>query len=98
MKKAMCKDLHVDVSLNQCHWTKILVARQYQEDTKEDFPRLYDYVKKLKMNNKDSTIELDAPNNTYNRLYICFKAIRIGFMNGCRLIIGFDRYFFKIPL
>lgn len=50
------------------------------------------------MSNKDSTVELDAPNNIFQRLYVCFKAMRIGFVNGCRPIIGLDRCFLKGPL
>lgn len=45
------------------------------------------------MSNKDSTIELDAPDNVFNRIYVYFIAIRMEFVTGCRPVIGLNRYF-----
>lgn len=67
-------------------------------DTKEEFARLYDYIKELKISNKDNKIELDALNNVYKRIYIYFKIMRVGFITGYRLVISLDGYFLKGPL
>lgn len=52
----------------------------------------------LKVNNKDNSVELDASRNVLNRLYMCFKVMRMGFMTRSKPIIGLDRCFLKSPL
>ncbi|XP_062074891.1 uncharacterized protein LOC133778892 [Humulus lupulus] len=66
---------------------------------KEQYAILDDYCKRLLATNPGSTVKLktDLVNGRrqFQRIYICLKACRDGWLGGCRPLIGLDGYFLK---
>ncbi|XP_074374737.1 uncharacterized protein LOC141715155 [Apium graveolens] len=91
----------IQCTLNQCWWAKKAAMSEVESVLKEHYARLRDYgVEVLRINPgsslfiKGETSE-ESENPTFQRLYICFAALRIGFLNGCRKVIGLDGCFLK---
>ena len=95
------KDLGVIVSPHVCRAAKGVVIKQMEEKYKQEFKILNDYVEKLKATNLGSTIIVIFDEATrdgdpiFDRMYICFAALREGFLGRCRCIIGLDGCFLK---
>ena len=72
-----------------------------EEKQKEKFKVLNDYVEKLKATNLESTVIVISKNATpdsevvFDRMYICFGALKEGFLRGCKCFIGLDGCFLK---
>ena len=95
------KDLGVIVSQTVCRAAKGEVIKQMEEKYKEEFKVLNDYAEELKATNPESTVIVISKNATldleaiFDRLYICFEALKKGFLGGCRCFIGLDGCFLK---
>ena len=95
------KDFGVIVSPHVCRAAKGKVIKQMNEKYKKEFQKLNNYVKKLKATNLGSTVIVISKNAVgdsepiFDRLYICFVALKEGFLGGCRHIIGLDGFFLK---
>ncbi|KAG5581486.1 hypothetical protein H5410_052113 [Solanum commersonii] len=65
------------------------------------FARSYDYAEELKSTNPGTTVVVRTSKNTipgkevFQGIYICLEALKSGWMEGCRRIIGFDGTFLK---
>ncbi|XP_062119248.1 uncharacterized protein LOC133832997 [Humulus lupulus] len=66
---------------------------------KEQYAILDDYCKRLLATNPGSTVKLKTylvnGRRTFQRIYICLKACRDGWLGGCRPLIGLDGCFLK---
>ncbi|EOY32076.1 Gag-pol polyprotein-like protein [Theobroma cacao] len=95
------KDLRVRVSFNVCRAPKLEVIKKIEETYKEEYLVLNDYVEELKLTNPRSTIFVTSHKPTldsmpvFEKIYICFGALKQGFLGGCRHIIGLDGCFLK---
>ena len=93
------KDLGVMVSHTVCITTKGEVIKQMVEKYKKEFKVQNDYTEELKATNPESTVIVISKNATldseaiFDRLYICFGALKKGFLGGCRCFIGLDGCF-----
>ena len=60
---------------------------------------VFDYQLELLRSNPGNTVvvklDLDEPQLTFMRFYVCFDACKKGFLAGCRKVIGLDGCFFK---
>ncbi|XP_031378968.1 uncharacterized protein LOC116194318 [Punica granatum] len=58
---------------------------------------LRDYAHEILRSNPGSTVllQVELETHEFERLYICLKACKRGFQEGCRPIIGLDGYFLK---
>ncbi|KAK9938089.1 hypothetical protein M0R45_014848 [Rubus argutus] len=67
----------------------------------EQYALLRSYGEELKRRNPSSTvkikIELRGEDPIFQRMYICYAALREGFLLGCRHVIGLDGCFLKGP-
>ena len=69
----------------------------------EQYHRLWDYVATVKNSNPDSHISLQIDRRnveeraTFQRIYYGLGALKNGFLEGCRPIIGLDGCFLKSP-
>ncbi|KAG8363714.1 hypothetical protein BUALT_Bualt19G0051100 [Buddleja alternifolia] len=83
---------------------KIYRAKRYtlelvKEDTKEQYNLLYNYCETVVKHNPTSTSILKEDRSlnppVLERMYFCLACMRVGFLDGCRLIIGLDGCFLK---
>ncbi|KAL0374433.1 UNVERIFIED_CONTAM: hypothetical protein Sradi_3359000 [Sesamum radiatum] len=65
------------------------------------FSKLWDYAEELRRTNPGSTIILgvndESGENRFEKFYVCFSAMKDGFLGGCRPIIGVDGCHLKGP-
>nr|XP_016436343.1 PREDICTED: uncharacterized protein LOC107762494 [Nicotiana tabacum] len=80
---------------------KCMVLKQFMRDWKLEFSRLCDYVDIIKSTNPGSScwigIDKDTKpgKNLFVYFYVCFDALKRGWLKGCKKIIGFDGCFLK---
>nr|AAW28568.1 Putative transposon MuDR mudrA-like protein, identical [Solanum demissum] len=95
------KDYGLYVSKISCRRAKMKVINDHMGDFIEEFARLYDYAKELKSTNLGTTMVVRTSKNTipgkevFQGIYICLGALKSGWMEGCRRIIGFDGAYLK---
>ncbi|XP_019255044.1 PREDICTED: uncharacterized protein LOC109233618 [Nicotiana attenuata] len=74
---------------------------QYLGDYKKEFARIYDYADQLRYTNPGSTVVVKTSKETipgkevFVGIYICLHACKVGWLEGCRNVIGFDGAFLK---
>ncbi|XP_052198412.1 uncharacterized protein LOC127805696 [Diospyros lotus] len=100
--KTLCKTLlKVEVNTSVCRNAKAAVLKEVMGCYVEEFRNLWGYVRELRKSNPGSTIILKTCTNNpekknyFDRLYICFDALKRGWLVGCRKIIGVDGCFLK---
>ncbi|KAL2896876.1 Lactotransferrin [Bienertia sinuspersici] len=64
---------------------------------KEQYGLLYRYSNEIMKSNPNNTIKFKLDNGIFERVYICFDAIKKGFLAGCRPFFGIDGCFLKGP-
>lgn len=80
--------------------TRKFILKKVTGDHIAEFGRLYDYRDVLLQINPGSTCVVKVANledykKEFISLYICFAAMKKGFMEGCRKCIGLDGCFLK---
>ncbi|GJW40334.1 hypothetical protein Tco_0066179 [Tanacetum coccineum] len=88
----------INVSLGQCKRAKQMAVYDYEGGLIDHYGKLWDYRHQLLTSNPVSTIKLevetlDGGKIVFNRMYICFKAMKDGWSGGCRRVIGLDGCF-----
>ncbi|GLU16182.1 hypothetical protein SLE2022_326270 [Rubroshorea leprosula] len=103
IQQGMHEELHLEITISQARREKQLIIKEFQGDYKKEYSELFDYRQEILKRNPTSTVEIyvERPtldlNNVFIRFYVCFAALRKGFLTGCRPIIGFDGAFLKGP-
>ncbi|XP_056684368.1 uncharacterized protein [Spinacia oleracea] len=64
---------------------------------KEQYSLLHRYAQEILRSNPENTVKFKLDNNVFERIYICFAAIKKGFLAGCRAFFGIDGCFLKGP-
>ena len=64
---------------------------------KEQYALLPRYAAEILRSNPGNTVKLKLDANVFDRLYLCFEALRKGFLAGCRPFISLDGCFLKGP-
>ncbi|XP_024317517.1 uncharacterized protein LOC100846822 [Brachypodium distachyon] len=99
MKETVLEEMLVDVSISKCKRAKRIVLDRTMDATKGEYSKVFEYQAELLRSNPGSTVVVkldpDAEKPTFLRFYMCFAAIKRGFMAGCRKVIGLDGCFFK---
>nr|GEW89042.1 hypothetical protein [Tanacetum cinerariifolium] len=95
LKKYKCK---VFVSL--ARRGKIKALQQYETCLEDHYEMLLSYAVEILASNEGSTckigVDIMANGKTYfSSFYICFKALKEGWLEGCRRVIGLDGCFLK---
>ncbi|CAL8173644.1 unnamed protein product [Prunus armeniaca] len=92
--KLIRKHYAIDVTEAQVYKAKSFAKSRIQGSIEEQYGKLWDYCEELKSNNPGSTVivktELQGENPIFKRVYICFGALKKGFVEGCRPVVGFD--------
>ncbi|KAH0641025.1 hypothetical protein KY290_036391 [Solanum tuberosum] len=104
--KEMNADLHrvfeLNVSEAKCKRAKKEVLESLEGSFVDSYNKLEGYATKLRSCNTGSDIVIDFSKEALSngkrkflKMYICFKAIKLGFKSGLRPLIGLDGAFFK---
>ncbi|WVZ75505.1 hypothetical protein U9M48_023551 [Paspalum notatum var. saurae] len=100
IKKVVLKDMLADASIAKCKRAKSLVLKAALDSMKGEYTRVYDYQAELLRSNPGSTVVvcLDPEiedRQVFERFYVCFDALKRGFIAGCRRVVGLDGCWFK---
>ncbi|XP_058216410.1 uncharacterized protein LOC131327323 [Rhododendron vialii] len=90
-------DFQCDVSESQCYRVRGKVLRKIQGTIEDQYARLWDYCNEIMRSNPDTSVYIrlkpdqdGIATNVFQRFYICWAALKKGFREGCRPIIGVD--------
>ncbi|KAK6776159.1 hypothetical protein RDI58_027160 [Solanum bulbocastanum] len=98
----LCREelgLHVGKTI--CYKAKMMILRENMGDWNMEFARLCDYAEVIKQTNPGSSVwvrmdkETVPGKNLFVYFYVCLDALKKGWKEGCRRIIGFDGCFLK---
>jgi len=100
MKAAVLKDLFADVSISKCKRAKSLVLQKALDAMKGEYSRVYDYQLELQRSNPGTTVAICLDQEiedkkVFEKMYVCFDALKKGLLAGCRKVIGLDGCWFK---
>jgi hypothetical protein len=93
----------VDVSTSCMYKARAKARQKIYGKLEDQYGHLWDYCETLRMTNKGSCvmIKVDRPNPhvapKFGRLYFSLPAMKKGFLDGCRPVIGVDECFLKGP-
>ena len=95
LKKYKCK-----VSISQARRGKIKALKQYETCLEDHYGMLWSYAAEILSSNEGSTCKLGVTTmpdgkNYFDSFYVCFKALKEGWLEGCRRVIGLDGCFLK---
>ncbi|XP_050238220.1 uncharacterized protein LOC126687706 [Mercurialis annua] len=81
---------------------RINILQEAMGDPVIEYAMLQDYVDEINRSNPGSTCFVDVNHNndgtrTFVRFYMCLHALKEGFKEGCRKVIGLDGCFLKGP-
>ncbi|KAL3515876.1 hypothetical protein ACH5RR_022778 [Cinchona calisaya] len=90
------RELNANITRHQVYTTfqkaKILIYGKY----KKQYSKIWDYyeelLKKIPGSTVDIVIAVDeiSGKERFQRMYICFEALKMGFREGCRPVVGVD--------
>ncbi|XP_023772459.1 uncharacterized protein LOC111921112 [Lactuca sativa] len=100
MKAKVSTTFNINVSVGQCRNAKKFALQEIEGSLIEHYGRSWSYGEEIIRSNPGSTVRLDVdimPDSTtlFSKFYVCFKAVRDGWFEGCRHVIGFDGCFLK---
>ena len=90
------KHLVVDISVNQVYRAKQMARSFLREDDAMQYTWLRDYVEMICITDIGSKVilqsEMDNENSQprFKRMYVRYNAQKVGFLSGCRPLIGLD--------
>ena len=95
LKKYKCK-----VTVSQARRGKIKALQQYETCLEDHYGKLWSYAAEILNSNPGSTCKMGVTSmpdgKTYfSSFYVCYKALKQGWLEGCRRIIGLDGCFLK---
>ncbi|XP_020271073.1 uncharacterized protein LOC109846259 [Asparagus officinalis] len=76
-------------------WGKERAQEAMNGDSYESYDQLRWYEQKVKETNPGSYICIDQNEGRFKRLFICYAACIVGFLNGCRPLLFLDGTFLK---
>ncbi|KAI8530205.1 hypothetical protein RHMOL_Rhmol11G0037500 [Rhododendron molle] len=98
------KERTVKVSIQKVYRAMQMALELIQGSAEEQFQQLWGYVEEVRSSNLGTTIKMKVKLNTgsgnfakFKRLYICWGALKKGFLEGCRPLIGLDGCHLKGP-
>ncbi|KAK4383755.1 hypothetical protein Sango_2746100 [Sesamum angolense] len=103
-RKDIIKDIRCHVSKHQAYRVKRKALNAIEGRVEDQFDQLWDYAAELRASNPRSTVIMamtkrddGTDRGKFEKLYVCFDALRQGFLHGCRPFIGVDGCHLKGP-
>ncbi|KAG5522743.1 hypothetical protein RHGRI_034780 [Rhododendron griersonianum] len=91
------QDFTCNVSRSQCYMARRKVLRKIEGRVEDQYAKLWDYCHEIKRTNPDTSVYIHLKpdqdgiaTNVFQRFYICWEALKKGFVEGCRPIVGVD--------
>ena len=93
--KRVNRECGCEVKYHKCYNAKKIAMRMIYGDANEEYSRVWDYAETIRKFNLGSTtivkcIGIESPPPLFQRMYICLKACKEGFVARCQRIIGVD--------
>ncbi|KAL8477002.1 hypothetical protein ACS0TY_029342 [Phlomoides rotata] len=84
-------DLRCEVSRHQAYKAKVKALKKIEGDPDVQYSKLWSYAEELRKTNPGSTIILGTTEDSrFDRFYVCWNAMKRGFLGGCRPLLGVD--------
>ena len=90
------QDVYVDLSINQVYRGKRKVREFILGDERLQYGKLRNYVEMIRVIDVESKVilqtEITEPNTQpkFKRMYVRYNAQKVGFLGGCRPLVGLD--------
>ncbi|KAL2230508.1 UNVERIFIED_CONTAM: hypothetical protein Sindi_1645200 [Sesamum indicum] len=88
------EEIRCNITRNQAVRAKRLALLMLEGSASEQYALLWDYADEIKRSNPGSTVilgtEQEGEENMLDRFYVCLQALKLNFLNGCRLVICVD--------
>ena len=103
LKEQLQQKYQLNISTSKIKRAKGQAVMKVKGDFSEQYGGIRDYVLELQRSNEDTTVKLDLerdynPNDTtrqFKRIYVCIGALKRGFKEGLRDLLGLDGCFMK---
>ncbi|KAL2245754.1 UNVERIFIED_CONTAM: hypothetical protein Sindi_2843600 [Sesamum indicum] len=94
-------EIRCHISKDQAYRAKRKALKKLEGSPEYQYTRLWDYADEIRRTNPGSTVIVGTEDvggeNRFSKFYVCFSAMKIGFKEGCRKIIGVDGCHLKGP-
>ncbi|CAI9296705.1 unnamed protein product [Lactuca saligna] len=99
LRFAKCDRSRILLSKGQCERARALAFTLIEGKLTDHYARIWDYGNEVLQSNPGSTVEIGVDVNLdakyFKRIYICLKALKEGWLKGCRKVIDLDGCFLK---
>ena len=101
LKKYVKEIYGLEVSFSMVKRAKKIVLDSVVINFEEQFRHLMTYADMIRKSDPDATVdvvvhrEAEGSEPIFERMYVCFGAMKYGFTNGCRNFLGLDGCFLK---
>ncbi|XP_023760232.1 uncharacterized protein LOC111908649 [Lactuca sativa] len=99
MKADFLQRYSLKLSKGQCERVRTLAFTLIDGKLTDHYARIWDYGNEVLRSNLGSTVEIGVNVNPdakyFKRIYICLKALKEGWLKGCRKVIDLDGCFLK---
>jgi len=94
------KKFKISISTSKCNRAKQKAMLMIEGKISDHYARIWDYATEIKRSNPGCTVQVGVNinpdgNHYFHRFYVCFHALKTGWKNGCRRVIGLDGCFLK---
>ncbi|KAK8530667.1 hypothetical protein V6N13_122291 [Hibiscus sabdariffa] len=89
------KELKLEINWMKGYRTKVKALEIMRGKDEDQYSKLPKYCGELRKRNPGSTTILHLERSLFQKIYICIKALKDGFLAGCRPIISIDECWLK---
>ncbi|KAL4579814.1 hypothetical protein LXL04_015981 [Taraxacum kok-saghyz] len=82
MKAFISKKFNITVSIGQCRNARKFALSEIEGNLIEHYRRLWDYAEEIRRSNPGSTVQALLDRGFFKGFYVCFKAVRDGWVDG----------------
>ncbi|XP_031101839.1 uncharacterized protein LOC116005739 [Ipomoea triloba] len=101
LSKTIKDEFSINVTVSMCRRAITGILKKLDIGYETQFKRLRDYAQECLNSNPGSTVKIKTTRTVptspmvFERIYVCFHAMKMGFLAGCRKFIGLDGCFLK---
>ncbi|XP_019161425.1 PREDICTED: uncharacterized protein LOC109158062 [Ipomoea nil] len=101
LSRVIKAELNINITMSMCRRAIMRILKKLDIGYESQFKRLRDYAQECLNSNPGSTVKIKTTTTVstsplvFKRIYVCFNAMKKGFLAGCRKFIGLDGCFLK---